>query len=367
MKIYPFSASYPNKELIPSPDSFFENISAEYVNFRNAGFFERAEKKAMYIYRISGPKIYTGILASNDISDLEDNNILGHENTLNEKEQEMLHLMLSRRSMIKPVLLAYLPSESVNNFIKEFIDSNDVFFEFSLQLQNEVHQVWKIDDEKNISLLQQYFKAEIPKSYIADGHHRAAITSKLVKKKYLHDHDDHAGLLCAFFPMDELEVYEFNRIVNIEGITSRTKFMAKLSKYMHISPIDSPEKPKEKFELTMVLNQEWYCLKWKEDVLEIYKHLEHLLDVDLFNIYVLEMNLKITDIRNATNVKYLGGVLGIEGLMEQTKKSNFAVGFCLYPLTKNEVINTADRADVLPPKSTWFEPRMKNGLLIKDF
>ena len=353
-------------DLIASPDSFFDAVGKEYNDFRNAGFFCTSPKKALFIYRIEGKKIYTGIIGSNEISDIEDHKILGHEHTITEKEQSMMSLMLLRKAMIKPVLLAYDAHKAIDDFIRNFVMGHKPFFSIGLVHKNEKHTLWAVDKEEDIELVRSLFSKHILQAYIADGHHRAAITAMLVKKNYLHDNDDdkHPGLLCAFFPFDDLTIFDFNRVVDIT--MSETRFIASLSVFFDIQLLDHPQKPERKYQLTMFLHEEWYSLLWKSEILTVYKDKKVLLDVDLFNNFVLGNILNIENIRSATSVRYIEGVASMESLISACKYPRTA-GFCMYPVSKDDVIHTSDARGVLPPKSTWFEPRMKNGLVIKEF
>lgn len=367
MNIFPFIASYPNLDLIASPDSFLESVSAEFINFKNAGFFSKNNSSSIFIYQIQGQHTYTGIIASNDIQDLEDDKILGHENTITEKEQEMLHLMLLRKAMIKPVLLAYEESEGINKFITKFISQNTPFFKIELTHDGEKHIVWEINRIADINTLQSLFKSDVPVSYIADGHHRASITTRLVKKKYLHDTDDHPGLLCAFFPFTDLIIYDYNRVVQFPAKMSPLKFIAKLSAFAKIKPISTPRKPSKKHEMSIYIANEWYLIHWKKSIINKYTAAGDALDVDLFNTYILTKIIGIDNIKDTNNVKYVAGVLGIEAVVSLCSNNISSFGCCLFPLSKEEVKSTAEAHGVLPPKSTWFEPRIRNGLIIKDF
>jgi uncharacterized protein (DUF1015 family) len=368
MNIYPFKASYPNTDLIASPESFFDTVSAEFVNFRHSGFFASHVEEALFIYRIQGSKTFTGIIASNDIEDIENKKILGHENTLTDKEQSMLQLMLSRKAMIKPVLLAYENKVEIDSFIEKYVTNNQPFFDIELPLNQEQHTIWAVSKPSKIERLQELFKQQVPTSYIADGHHRASITAKLVRKNYLHDDNIvHPGLLCVFFPFKELEILDYNRIIDLSGKMSKLNFMAKISHFVDIKPINKHAKPHKKHQMTMILDQEWFSLTWKKKLLKSARNNEVLLDVDLFNNHILKEVVNIKDIKTATDVMYVEGVSGLEKMEEKLRKSNDYVGFCLYPVSKDDMIKISDAGDVLPPKSTWFEPRIKNGLIIKEF
>ncbi|MBC7884790.1 MAG: DUF1015 domain-containing protein [Saprospiraceae bacterium] len=367
MNIYPFKASFPNIDLIASPESFFETVSNEFPNFMNSGFFTSMNEEAIFIYRIYGKRSFTGIIASSALSDIEDKKILGHEHTINEKEQAMMQLMLLRKAMIKPVLLAYEEKQEINGFVENYIKNRVPFFVMDLSVQNEKHSLWDVTDRIQIEEIQHLFNNYVKKSYIADGHHRASVTAKLVRKKYLHDDSAHPGLLSVFFPFRDLEILDYNRIVNLSLKMSKVKFLAFLSSVMDIEPLKTASKPTKKHEITMQLDHEWYLLKWKEKVFLSVSDNKVVLDVDLFNQFILQDILHIHDIKTTSDVMYVEGVLGLEDLEERIRKNNDYIGFCLYPVTKEDVIRISDDGGVLPPKSTWFEPRMKNGLIVKKF
>jgi uncharacterized protein (DUF1015 family) len=368
MKLFPFKASFPNMELIASPDTFFDKVSKEYMHYREAGFFSQSDKKALYIYQIAGAQSYTGIIGSNEITDIEDGKILGHENTIAEKEQTMLSLMMTRKAMIKPVLLAYQDQENIQNFISDFISKNQPLYQIPMSESSEIHTVWAVTDELKIEALQQLFRENIDRAYIADGHHRASVTTRLVRKNYLHDHDDdkHPGLLCAFFPFSELTIYDFSRIIVFSHKMTELTLMAGLSKYFDIQKMHSIEKPKIKNQLTVIIQNECFELNWKREFLSTSDQSQVIFDVDLFNQKIINELLGIQDIRTANEINYMEGIAGIDRLASFAKNPGTAV-FNFFPLSFEDVKNISDRGGVLPPKSTWFEPRMKNGILIKEF
>jgi uncharacterized protein (DUF1015 family) len=368
MKLFPFKASYPNMELIAAADTFLNTISKEFIQYKNAGFFSHLEKKALYIYRIQGARSYTGIIGSNEIADIEDGKILGHENTIAEKEQNMLSLMLTRKAMIKPVLLAYEDHSEIQNFITDFVSKNNPLYEITTTEGKEVHIVWALTAALDISTIQQLFNIYIDKAYIADGHHRASITSRLVRKNYLHDHDDdkHPGLLCAFFPFSELTIYDFSRVLKFSDKMSDITLVAGLSQYFDIKKLNQTSKPEGKHQLTIILKNECFELTWKQNYLSSSHKSQVILDVELFNQLIVNELLGIQDVRTTNEISYVEGIVNIEDLALIAKNQGTAV-FNFFPLSFHDVKTISDAGDVLPPKSTWFEPRMKNGLLIKEF
>jgi len=187
--------------------------------------------------------------------------------------------------------------------------------------------------------------------------------SRIKKKKKANPYGD---LLTAFFPVDQLEIYDYNRIVDASGDITMTQFMAKLSKVFEIDMLEKPMKPKRKHEIVMFLNKEWFLLKWRPEVLKQYKKQKIVLDASLLDEKILKNILGIIDVKTDTRIKYVSGTEGIETIRVKTLKSDSRVAFCLYPAQMSDLLTTADLGGVMPPKSTWFEPRMKNGLIVQE-
>ncbi len=231
----------------------------------------------------------------------------------------------------------------------------------------ETHRFWAIREEGDLDFLKQLF-LKIPKCYIADGHHRMAATRLLYErakknpKKHKHD-----KILCTFFPVSELECYDYNRVIhNLETISMAT-FMALLSQVFDIEPMEQGGKPTQKHEITMYLRKEWFRLRWRRHVLAEYKDQRVILDTMLLNEKVLRDILKMGEIRTDERIEYVEGPQGIEPITKKVNRDDHSVGFCLHPLLLEELILIADDDKVLPPKSTWFEPRLKNGLIVKEY
>jgi len=367
MKIRPFKASFPNPDLVSSPDSFFDRVSAEYINLRASGFFKYTEENNIYVYRISGKNTALSILASNDLSDVDDRKILGHEKTLTENEQDMMQLLLLRKAMIKPVLLAYPDQKAISKWMVEITKASQPFLSFRMEKTNELHEFWAVSGDAQIKHISQMFQKLVPKSYIADGHHRIAVSNKLIHKNYLGHQSEQNGVLCAYFPLSHLYIHDYNRVVSLPPHMSYIKWIASISKYLKLKPIPKAAKPSHKHSMTLVIDKEWYLCTWRKKYIVALEGNKPILDVDLFNHFLLEQALAIPDIKLAQNIQYVSGIAGTNGLENTTQKSPNSVGFCLYPISREEVLATAEAHEYLPPKSTWFEPRLRNGMLILDF
>jgi uncharacterized protein (DUF1015 family) len=170
-------------------------------------------------------------------------------------------------------------------------------------------------------------------------------------------------LLCAFFPFDQLVIHEYNRVVDLPGDISATAFLAKLSDLCRVRHLREAAKPQKSHEMTLFLNREWYRLRWRKKILKKYQDALVVMDADILNKEVLENILGIADVRNDDRLSYVDGISGVKGLTDKAEKSALRMGFCMYPISFEDIVTVADAGKTLPPKSTWFEPRVKNGLI----
>ena len=368
MTIRPFQAVYPNTDYIASSDSFFETVKSQFLEYRKTGFFEKTSQESVYIYQIQTKKrTYTGLIACSDINEYIDGNIKKHENTLAAKEQEQMYLLMSRKAVVKPVLLIYPKVKKIDTLIADYIKNKKSFYEIYFDADEQNHVFWEVNNGELIEKIQKLFSTKVPVTYIADGHHRCSSTSLLYSRtKKKNKENPYQNLLSAFFPIEELEIHDYNRIVDGLSEISGTQFMAKLSQLFEIEILEKESKPKQKHEITMFLNKEWFSLKWKTSILKKYKKENIVLDAKLLDIEVLKNILGIKDVKTDTRIKYLEGPRSLAELKSKTLKVETRVAFCLYPTEMSDLISTADADGIMPPKSTWFEPRLKNGLIVQE-
>jgi len=367
MNIFPFRAAFPKVDLIKSPKSFFSNIKYQFREYRKSGFYNDSEKSGLYIYQVhSAHGKHTGLICCTDIKDLADGVVLKHEKTLASKEQQMMHLLLQRKALVKPVLLAYHSVGKINNIIKDHIKSNKPKLDVTFDDKIERHIVWPITEKAIITKLTKLF-SKVPKSYIGDGHHRTTTIALLSQSKDIgSDAQKYAQLLTAYFPFSELEILDYNRVVDIDEIIKGTQFIAQLSKYFDIVKLSKASKPSEKHAVSMYIEKAWYMLKWKKEYLIDQKGKGPVLDSALINKYVFGKILGIKDVRVDQRIKYYGGLEPMKKLTKQANRSKLGVAFCIMPVTSKELTEIADKGQTLPPKSTWFEPRLVSGIIAKD-
>jgi len=369
MKIAPYRALHPDTKLIASADSFFDAVKYEYPQYVKNGFFKKTSQEAFYLYQIKrNGQRHLGLLCCVDIQDYRTGHIKVHEHTLAAKEQKTTELMLDRKAMIKPVLLSHERNEDLIALFEEIKETHSKFYKITLTEDNIQHKVWRVTDGDMMERLRKLYSS-IDHVYIADGHHRIATTSHLYELQREGSNAsglDFQWLHSALFSFDQLEIHDYNRVVSVLEDLTGTQLMARLSRYFHITELPAPQKPLRKHLLTMMLKKEWYQLEWKQEILDQHHDVEVLLDAALFDKYVLTEIVGIKNVKEDSRVDYVQGPKGLEGLRDKVLKSEFNVGFCLPPVQVQEFVDVSDAQKTLPPKSTWFEPRLKNGFIVQS-
>ncbi len=372
MHIKPFKAIFPNLDYVTSIDSFFGSVKEDYPEYVESGFFKKSEIPAIYIYQIREKhRTYTGVISSTKIEDYLDGYIKKHEFTIPAKEQRQLQLLLRRKAIVKPILLTYPDVPQINDLMQSVVEKQDPIFDLEFEEEQSHHLIWAVSNEDLSQQFKDLFEQHVPHSFIADGHHRTSTNALLYNRgKTAEQKEKYNTLLSAFFPASQIDIYDFNRVIELDDTVSLAKFMAHLSNIMEIQILDGPQKPSSKYEITMILNtNEWYLLKWKPEVLSHQRHSkeEILLDCSLLDTWILKDILQLEEPKENVQVFYIEGPKGLNGIQKKVKKSRRAIGFCLYPVQFEEMVTLVSHGKVLPPKSTWFEPRMKNGLVVLEF
>ena len=367
MKIFPFHAIYPNVDLIPSPDSFFSTVRDDYNQYYDNGFFHNAKESAYYIFEIrTGDRTRSGLVVALHVTDYSKGKIVRHEQTIASSEQEMLRVLLQRGAMVKPVLLCHQPLKEISREIQRLKRKKDPFLSLSTNLDPHEYSLYQVSEEEGTKLAGLYGSL-VPKVYIADGHHRCSTGEKLFKLQKSKGGRDYSLIMAALFPFDQLDILDYNKVVQLPYHLKPAKFIAQLSSLAHIQPIHKASKPTRKHDVTLCMQDEWYLITWKDEVLKKYRKLPAILDADLLGKEVFEKILGIADVRTDNRVEHIPGDLGPEKVEERARQSDHHAGFCIYPVQFNELVKVSDNGGTLPPKSTWFEPRMINGFVVKSY
>ncbi len=365
MKIMPFRAVAPNLDKVPHSNDFFDTVKYRYHDYATEGLFLPTEAEAMYIYQIKskdGQK-RNGLVITTDVEEYFKGTMKQHEKTIVSNESVQLELLNTRGAAIKPVLLTHPPISELNELINNYIETHKKFY--VIELDTEKHRFWKITEGGVIEKIQQIFAEKIPHAYIADGHHRSA---SFAAQHKMSPNDKTSKMLTAYFPENTLKIGAFHRVVkDLNGLTS-DEFLEKLRTDFKIRVLRADTLPYSKFEITMFLEGKWFQLYWRKEVLKHYAEESPegfvLLDVDLLNEKVLKPILGIHNIREDSRLKCIDGQQGFEKLTNAVGTEG--VGFCLFPVELDDLKAVVDSDGSMPPKSTFFEPRMKNGLLVYE-
>jgi len=367
MNISTFKAVFPKVDLITSPGSFFSNIKYQYLEYRNSGFYTESKKEGFFIYQIkTSVSKHTGLLCTTAVDELRTGGILKHEQTLAAKEQQMMHLLLQRKALVKPVLLGYRPVDKLIDYLKYLSKTNKPDIKVFFKNDKEEHLIWKVYKKQDVEKISNSF-SKLKRAYIGDGHHRTTTVALLNASEDLgEDAIKYSHLLTGYFPFSELLIYDFNRVVDITDVMPSSKFMAQLSKYFKIKELKKRKKPETKHMITFYVDNVWYEMIWKDKFISKKKDNNVVLDSALINKHIFDKLLGIRDVRVDMRIKYYGGTESLDKIEKQANKYHVGIGICIYPVSDEELTNMADKNQTLPPKSTWFLPRLKSGIIAKD-
>lgn len=348
-------------------DCVYEKAASMLKEWRRDGLFIKDEKPCYYIYELTmNSRVQTGIVACASIDDYQNNVIKKHENTRAEKEQDRIRHVDVCNAQTGPIFLAYRANRTIAEVVAKTKTTEPVY-DFSSE-DGIGHRVWVIDAEQDISLVKNAF-ASINAIYIADGHHRCASAVKVGLKRreanpgYTGE-EEYNYFLSVLFPDDELMIMDYNRVVkDLNGMTEE-EFKEKLSEIYEIgAPSDAPVHPKKKGETAMHLKGKWYLLTLKESFYN--SDPVDGLDVSVLQKYVLAELLDIRDPKTDRRIDFVGGIRGLEEL-ERRATSDCVLAFAMYPTSIAELFAVADAGLLMPPKSTWFEPKLRSGLFIHE-
>lgn len=330
------------------------------------GTFITDGEECYYVYElIMDGRSQTGLVACSSIDDYLKNVIKKHENTREDKEIDRIRHVDICNAQTGPIFLAYRSQKTINDVIDK-VKKEEPLYYFTSPDQIG-HHIWRISDKKQITLIQETF-ASINEIYIADGHHRAASAVKVGLKRR-QEHPEYLGneefnfFLSVLFPHDQLKILPYNRVVTDLNGYSPDEFISKIESDFTVEKIGlEPYSPKEKGEFGMLLDGIWYCLKAKKDIIDSSDPVKAL-DVSILQDYLLKPVLGIDDPRRDKRIDFIGGIRGLKELERRTNE-DMRVAFSMYPTSIEELFAVSDAGKLMPPKSTWFEPKLRSGLFI---
>jgi len=366
-----FSPILPNTALVASADAFFGVIKNDYLNYRKRGMFLEHPEKCILVYRLlENESSYLGIIAGLPADQYTDGKVKKHEGTLAASEQQQLQLLVLREAVVKPVLLTYPAVAEVDNALEKLVSTQTPFL--SIQDGKSIrHELFEVREG---SPEEEFFKSAFAKTvdalYIADGHHRCS-TLALYNRQQIAKGEAPVPLLAALFSSKQVNVQAFHRSVHLPVGLSPLALLAKLSDLCTIVPLSAPELPQERHQMTLLIGDESFSLRWREEVF-IKPELDEgakngiALDAGLFNQLIAAPIFGITDVRTDERITYVPGNKGLRGMLDRVQRRTDRVGFMLHGIEAEDLFQIVDAGLIMPPKSTWFEPRLRNGLVVLE-
>jgi uncharacterized protein (DUF1015 family) len=323
------------------------------------------DEASFYIYRLIWKDVtQVGIAATFSVEDYNNNVIMKHEKTRRAKEDDRTNHIVTTNVQTGAVFLTYKGITDVNDLVDKTMQNNDPIYDFTTP-DEVTHTIWVMPKEAN-----DIIQFEIEKSehlYIADGHHRAASASRAQKVK-MEENASHTGneeynyFMAVLFPAEQLKILPYNRVVfELNNLTEET-FIEKVKTNFTIEKSDSPS-PAEKGIIGMYINKEWFMLKPNDNVVPG-EAVGDKLDVSLLQDFLLTPVLGIDDPRTDNNIGFIGGIRGTEELEKLVDSGAAKVAFSMYSVSVDDLINISDAGETMPPKSTWFEPKLRDGLVV---
>lgn len=342
-------------------DKAKENLDA----FISRNILFRENKACYYIYQLIMPAragsdgnshSQTGLVCTSSVDDYENGLIKKHEFTRPEKEKDRIDHMKTIGAQTGNVFLAYKNVEAVDAIINEWKKERSPVYDFIADDAIQ-HSIWVINDAETIEKITALFNELVPCTYIADGHHRAASAAKV--RAAGAEYADH--FLTTLFPSNQLQIMDYNRVIKDLNGLSEEELLQKLKKDFAIEKTAKAFSPAHLHEFGMYLNRQWYKLISKENTYTTDPI--GILDISILSNNILEPLFRIADQRTDTRIDFVGGIRGLGELEKRVDSGEMAIAFSLHPVSIQQLFDIADSGNVMPPKSTWFEPKLRDGLL----
>ncbi len=337
--------------------------------FQEKEWLQQDEQSKYYIYAqtMNGITQY-GIVGAAACADYENGIIKKHELTRPEKEEDRMVLTRYLNANIEPVFFAYKAVPEIDNIVSDIVKNTEPVYNFTAE-DGFGHHFWTIDSEETNKEIEKLFAEKVPFTYVADGHHRTAAAARIGLEK-TEQNPSHTGdeeynyFMAVHFPDNQLQIIDYNRVVKDLNGLSDVDFLTKLSEGFEVENM-GPDicKPSKLHELSLYLSDNWYKLTAKEGTFDDSDPIG-VLDVTILSKQVLEPILDIKDLRTSNRIDFVGGIRGLAELKRRVDSGEMKAAFALFPVSMQQLINIADSGNIMPPKTTWFEPKLRSGLVI---
>ncbi len=340
-------------------DEVYAKAAENFARLRESGVLVQDDEAAAYVYRLQmGDHVQSGIVVCCHVQEYEGHRVLRHEKTRKDKEDDRTRHVLTLNANAGPVFLTYRGTTAIDARVAG-IESGAPLYDLTAE-DGVKHTIWRVPGESLAELF-----GDVPCCYVADGHHRAAAAARAGRERQAAN-PEHRGdeeynwFLGVLFPADQLQILPYNRCVaDLNGL-SVDEFLAAVRREFDVTP-DADSNPAEPGRASMYVDGRWYGLSWRvpEDAGPVAS-----LDVSVLQDQLLAPTLGIDDPRTSRRIVFIGGIRGTDELAQRVDSGRDAVGFSMFPVTVDQMMAIADAGEIMPPKSTWFEPKLRSGLLV---
>jgi uncharacterized protein (DUF1015 family) len=350
-------------------EKIYNKAKENFGLFQQKGWLVQDDEPKYYIYAqtMNGITQY-GIVGGAACADYENGIIKKHELTRPEKEEDRMVLTRYLDANIEPVFFAYKAVPEIDEIVNEVVQNNEPDYDFTAE-DGFGHHFWVINDTAKNTRIEQLFSTKVPCTYVADGHHRTAAAARIGLEKTAqnpnHNGDEEYNFFMAVhFPDNQLQIIDYNRVVTDLNGHSEEGFLKELSRGFEVEKVGQEiYKPSKLHEFSLYLGGNWYKLTARHGTFNDDDPIG-VLDVTILSNQALGPILDIKDLRTSKRIDFVGGIRGLEALKKRVDSGEMKAAFALYPVSMQQLIDIADSGNIMPPKTTWFEPKLRSGLVI---
>jgi uncharacterized protein (DUF1015 family) len=347
----------------------YEKAVANFEKMQSEGWLVQDEEARYYIYAqtMDGRTQY-GIVGCADYMDYFNGIIKKHELTRPDKEEDRMILTRYTNANIEPVFFSYKAVPEIDEIVEKIVKNQPADYDFVAE-DGFGHHFWAISDAAVNKRIEELFATKVPFTYVADGHHRTAAASRIGQERQAQNpnhtgNEEYCYFMAVHFPDNQLKIIDYNRVVKDLNGLSKEEFMNRvIDKFVMQDMGSEIYKPASLHEFSMYIDGTWYKLNAKPGTYNDNDPLE-ILDVNVLSKHILDDILGIADLRTSKRIDFVGGIRGLGELKKRVDSGEMKVAFALYPVSMEQLINIADSGNIMPPKTTWFEPKLRSGLVI---
>lgn len=342
----------------------YDSAAEQFEKFQKNGWLLQDEQENYYLYaQTMNGKTQYGIVLCAHVDDYMNGNIKKHELTRRDKEDDRMKHVRITNANIEPVFLAFRHNDVLAELIKKYAAQEPVYH-FKAPVDGFIHQFWVIDNKEDQDAITEEF-AKMDSLYIADGHHRSAAAARVgAEKGEKEGRGEHDYYMAVCFPAEQLTILDYNRVVKDLNGLSEEDFLKALEKNFTVAcKGEENYRPQKMHEFSLYVGGKWYSLEAKPGTFNENDPIG-VLDVDISSRLILDEILNIKDLRSDKRIDFVGGLRGLDELKRRVDSGEMKMALALYPVSMQQIMDIADSGNIMPPKATWFEPKLRSGLVI---